>query len=146
MATMRRQGRTFAVQMLYQLEMEPPVGETGFPAFWRGQGASRKLRAFTEELVEATRTHQAAIDETLRSHLTEWRLERLPVVVRAILRLAACELTILRSEPRAAIINEAVDLTRAFQDAESASFVNAVLDKFPQVPPPAAAPAGEEEG
>ena len=80
-------------------------------------------------LVNAALEHQPKIDRILTANLEKWKLSRLSVVVRNILRLAVAEMLILRLNPEAVVINEAVELTRAFMDEESVAFVNSVLDK-----------------
>lgn len=129
MVRLRHQARSFAVQLLYQAEVGQPGHAGSREDFWQNSGASRKARAFATHLVEATLRHQEQIDPLLRGVLDHWRLERLPVVVRNILRLAVCELRMIREEPAAVVINEALELTRAFMDEDSASFVNGILDQ-----------------
>jgi len=142
MPSLRHQARSLAVQILYQAEVLPPGGQGGgenpgqstaamLERFWQSNKASPKARQFAGALASQTLHGLEATDAALRTALEEWRLERLPVPVRAILRLAACELLQLRETPRGVIINEAVELTRDFVDEESARFVNAVLDKLP---------------
>ncbi len=128
MQTLRRQARSYALQLLYQAEVQGPAAPAVPEALWWNSKASRKARAFAAELVEATLANRDALDARLAAALEQWKLSRLPAVVRNVLRLAACELTVIRREPPAAIINEAVELTRAFQDEESVGFVNRVLD------------------
>ncbi len=130
MQTLRRQGRAFALQLLYQADVDAAATPETRERFWSGGRASRKARAFATELVEATLANRERIDAALGAVLAEWRLGRLPVVVRNMLRLSACEMLVVGSEPHAALINEAVELTRAYMDEDSARFVNSVLDKL----------------
>lgn len=130
MQTLRRQGRSFALQLLYQADLGQADDEGARNRFWGGSKASKKARAYATTLVEATLAHRRELDRALGEALEEWRLPRLPVVVRNVMRLAACELLVIGSEPPAAVINEAVELTRTFMDEESARFVNSVLDKL----------------
>lgn len=130
MQTLRRQGRNFALQLLYQADLGQVDDAAARDRFWDGSKASKKARAFATDLVTATLSHRREIDRSLTSTLKEWKLQRLSVVVRNVLRLSACELLVIRSEPPAAIINEAVELTRTFMDEDSAKFVNSVLDKM----------------
>ena len=143
MKTLRRQARAFALQLLYQTE----VGQTADPRsqerFWEHSKASKKAGRFARGLVEQTLEHREEIDRALTAVLENWRLERLPVVVRNVLLLGACEMRIIASEPVAVVINEAVELTRTFMDEDSARFVNGVLERLHRgveapLPPPAA--------
>ena len=129
MQTLRRQGRNFALQLLYQADLGQFDDAAARDRFWCGSKASKKARAFATALVTETLAHRREIDRSLNSALTDWKLQRLSVVVRNVLRLSACELLVIHTEPPAAIINEAVELARTFMDEDSAKFVNSVLDK-----------------
>jgi N utilization substance protein B len=93
-------------------------------------------RRFAEELVAGVMAHREALDEQLRIHATNWRLERMAAVDRNVLRLAAYEL-LYTDTPREVLIDEAVDLARRFGGDRSPGFVNGILD--------ALARAGEAE-
>lgn len=146
MQGVRHKGRAFALQLLYQREMGQGLGEEETELFWRHSGAARKARDFATELVEATSARLPEIDRELSEVLENWRLERLSVVVRNLLRLAYCEMAILRSAPFPVVIDEAVELARDFMDEDSAKFVNGVLDKCHPTdsggPPPPPVSAG----
>jgi len=140
MQTLRRQARSYALQLLYQADVHPGADGAARERYWEDGRASKKARAFATELVEATLAHREAVDAALGSVLERWKLSRLPVLVRTVLRLATCELLVIGQEPPAAIINEAVELTRAYMDEDSARFVNSVLDKVRQKAPEHAEP------
>jgi len=125
----RRQGRTYALQLLYQLEQNPEPVDAAKDRFWRGSHASGRAREFGTMLVEQTMAHREAIDAALNASLQRWKLQRLPAVVRNVLRLSYCEMLIVADVPFQVVVNEAVELTRAFMDEESARFVNSVLEK-----------------
>ncbi len=129
MQGIRRQGRSYALQLLYQVEITQQSEEETLGRFWLTVDASSKAREFALDLVRATLKHRADIDKRLGASLENWKLARLSVVVRNVLRLAVCEMLILKDTPPPVVINEAVDLTRSFMDEESAPFVNKVLDK-----------------
>jgi transcription antitermination protein NusB len=145
MQGIRRQGRSFALQLLYQVELSQQTDSESLGRFWMEVDASTKTRKFAEELVEATLKHQVEIDKRLTANLEHWKLGRLSVVVRNVLRLAVCEMLMLRQTPHAVVINEAVDLTRAFMDEESAPFVNKVLEKCWRADPQKIAAASAAE-
>jgi N utilization substance protein B len=84
-------------------------------------------RAFAKELVCGTVAYRSELDRWLASHAEHWRLERMSVVDRNVLRLAAYE--ILHTEtPTPVVIDEAVELARRFGGERSPAFVNGVLD------------------
>jgi N utilization substance protein B len=129
MQTLRRQGRIYALQLLYQAEIDPAVDEAQREAFFVKGRVSMKARAFATRLVETTLAGRERIDDALGEALEHWKLGRLPVIVRNVLRLSVCELLLIGEEPPAAVINEAIELTRTYMDEDSSRFVNAVLDR-----------------
>ena len=82
---------------------------------------------FMEELARGTVAKAAEIDKQIEAKSEHWRLERMPVVDRNILRLAIFELT-QQAVPAPVIIDEALELARRFSGDESLSFINGVLD------------------
>jgi N utilization substance protein B len=82
---------------------------------------------FTEELVRGTVDRAPEIDKLIESRAENWRLERMAVVDRNILRLAIYEL-MQRSVPGPVIIDEAIELARQFSNDESLAFINGILD------------------
>jgi N utilization substance protein B len=87
-------------------------------------------REYMRELVESVAEHRGEIDEQLDQSLTNWRLERLSVIDRNILRLAAAEMLYGKTEdvPPAVAIQEAIVLAEKYGTQESPRFVNGVLD------------------
>ena len=140
----RRQGRAFALQLLYQFDIHDPLDEAAIERFWAYQSASARARDFAMALVLGVRAERARIDAWLQGSMEQWKLSRLSVVVRNILRLAACELLVLADVPHPVVINEAVELAHRYMDEDSAHFVNSVLEKCwqagqggaPDTPPP----------
>jgi N utilization substance protein B len=129
MQGIRRQGRAFALQLLYQVEQTRQSDEESLGRFWLTVDASAKAREFALELVRAALKHQAEIDKRLTANLENWKLSRLSVIVRNVLRLGVCEMLYGEKTPHPVVINEAVELTREFMDEESVPFVNKVLEK-----------------
>ena len=84
---------------------------------------------YANALVEATGKHSEEIDARLVQNLEHWKLERLSVVVRNLLRMAVCEMIVLGDVPFQVVINEAVELAHSFADQDSAKFTNSVLEK-----------------
>jgi len=142
MQGLRRQGRSFALQLLYQLDISKQKDESAQNLFWEESRASEKARAFGEELVARTLGAEERIDALMTAALENWKITRLPVVVRNVIRLGICELVIIAEEPPAVVINEALELLRSYMDEESAKFANGVLEKVRELAalPHAAAP------
>jgi N utilization substance protein B len=143
----RRRARESALQMLYQSEVGRMSPQEAIGVFWRmappGDDApdaealgdepspnetDDDLRAFANDLVRETLARVDAIDQLLVAHAHNWRLERMAVIDRLVLRLAVGELLAHPETPPKVVINEALELARTFSGDESVAFVNGVLD------------------
>lgn len=129
MQGIRRQGRGYALQLLYQVDQTQNHDAEALGRFWLTVDASQKPREFALTLVQAALENQAKVDKVITANLEKWKLGRLPVVVRNILRLAVTEMLFVKQNPSAVVINEAIELTRSYMDEESVKIVNSVLDK-----------------
>lgn len=118
--------------MLYQSE----VGRAGVPetilTFWPASDPAGEvdedLRTFANRLVKETSARVDEIDRLITAHAHNWRIERMAVIDRLVLRLAVAELLIGRGTPPKVVINEAIELARTFSGEEAVPFVNGVLD------------------
>jgi N utilization substance protein B len=133
----RRQARLAAVQALYQLELSGgspagmaaelregrlPMGETG------PLDAEPDLGLF-DMLVSAAVERQEGVDQTIAAQLAQgWKLERIDSVARAILRAGVVELWAKRDTPAAVIVDDYVELAKAFFDGPEPGFVNGALE------------------
>ncbi len=86
------------------------------------------LTGYASTLVEGVRAHRDAIDEHIRATSHHWRIERMSLIDRNILRIGVYEILYIDDMTPAVAINEAVEIARRFGDTESFSFVNGVLD------------------
>ncbi len=86
-------------------------------------------RALVDELVSGVVTHRAEIDDLLTELSRNWRLERMAVVERNVIRIALFELRHVDSVPVSVVLNEAVELAKRYGPAEGAAFVNGLLDR-----------------
>ncbi|MGB2622592.1 MAG: transcription antitermination factor NusB [Candidatus Acidiferrum sp.] len=125
--SLRTKSREFAMQMLFQWDMSQQEPAKLEAKFWRAAKAADSTRAFANRLFEGAVKETAAIDELIVQQAANWRLERLAVIDRAILRLAIYELRITDTPPKV-ILNEAVELAKKFSSEEAGSFVNGILD------------------
>lgn len=124
----RRRAREFALQILFQLDFPAGEPEDRIRDFWAHRSAGGASRAYADWLVESVRTHGEEIDGLLRGASEHWRVERMAVVDRNILRIAAAELLYEPSLVPAIVIDEAVEVAKKYSGEESAVFVNGVLD------------------
>ena len=158
MAT-RREAREWAVQVLFQLELNPvksadelnvmfdefwatqlrlklekakePIEETTFTGKWRDRVGDKRSRKFAEGLVIGVMAHQVEIDELLKKQVENWDLTRLGGIERNVLRMALYEMKFSEKPPPVAVvINEAIDVGKFFSSRDSGRFINGILDKI----------------
>ena len=126
----RHQAREAALQALYLWEVGKTDPTSAIDTYFTEHKADAPdpVREFARTLVFGTVAEVAALDALIQSHSEHWRLERLAVIDRLILRMAAWELQHAADTPPAVILNEALELARTFSTDDSVRFVNGVLD------------------
>lgn len=117
----RREARERALALLYEAEQK---GRTPAEILAELPVAPDP---FTVELVEGVGAHGDEIDELLVQYARDWKLERMPALDRAVLRLGAFELAHLPEVPTATVITEAIELAKRYSTEESGRFVNGML-------------------
>ena len=130
--TGRRRAREAALQMLYQWEVGRASAYEAIATYWPAHDAEQPLadplRDFANALVRGTIDRVKEIDGLLSAHADNWRVERMAVIDRLILRLAVYEFLADRDTPSRVVINEALELARTYSGEEAVAFVNGVLD------------------
>lgn len=136
----RRQAREMALQMLYQRELGDAEPTQLLRAFdihaFRAETAdagvspraSELALDYARTLVEGSLAHQESIDRLVADQADNWRLERMPVVDRNVLRLAVYEMRFQPDVPAVVVIDEAIELAKKFGSEQSGRFVNGILD------------------
>jgi N utilization substance protein B len=131
------------MQMLFQWDISHQEPRRLVENFWRSAKATDSTRDFANQLFVGAAKDATALDELIVKHAENWKLERMAILDRAILRLAMHELRTSDTPPKV-VINEAVDLAKKFSSAESGAFVNGILDAFRKTIEPASSiPAAE---
>ena len=120
------------MQVLYQWEMNKQPVEDAISSFYDTLYSDEDEHQpgrdeFMEELAKGTSQMAGDIDHRISAKSENWKLERMPVVDRNILRLAIYEMS-RKDTPAAVVIDEALELARQFSGEESVSFINGVLD------------------
>ena len=128
----RRKARESALQMLFAADVVggAPRADELVRAYWDELGESEvegAAREFATRLVVGTLAHLEEIDERIRSRAEHWRIARMAVVDRNVLRLAVYEFLYERT-PRTVAINEALEIARRFSSYEATQFINGILD------------------
>jgi len=134
----RSVSRLAAVQALYQMEVSGATTADVIADFTAGKLPRETEASYTDAegdpelfkiLVEKAVDRQATYDRAIARHLSKgWRLERIDAVARAILRTGAAELEQRTDIPVAVVIDEYVEIAKAFFDGPEPGFINATLD------------------
>ncbi|MFQ6109061.1 MAG: transcription antitermination factor NusB [Candidatus Aminicenantales bacterium] len=124
----RRKARESTLQILFQLEFDNSEPEKAIKQYWKHRVASEQIREYSSWLVKGIISHLEDIDRIIQSVSEHWRLSRMALVDRNILRMAVFELLFEESIAPAIIINEAIEIAKKYSNEEAAVFVNGVLD------------------
>ena len=125
----RRTAREKAVQCLFQIDMaNVPMDDAIAMVMEDSDGDPQYLRYLVDGVME----HQQEIDAEIRKYLRGWKLERIPNVDRAILRLAFFEIMFEEDTPEKVVMNEAIEIAKLFSDEQSYRYINGVLSSFLQ--------------
>ncbi len=125
---MRRKAREYAVQILYSLDLNPVPAKEALRMFWDQNPAKSDTVEYATRLVEGTLENKKQIDALLSKHSSHWKVDRMPVTDRNILRLGTFELITESGVPPRVALNEAIELAKKFGTTDSSTFVNGVLD------------------
>ncbi len=141
----RRKARECALQILFQLEFNAGDPKDLIRVYWEYQKAAPEVRTYGTWIVETVLGHRPAIDAAIQAASKNWRLARMAVVDRNILRIAVSELLFEPTLVAAIVMNEAIEIAKRYSGEESAVFVNGVLDAVVRGLPPQKAGAGETD-
>lgn len=128
MSSLRRKSREMALQVLYQSEMSAAFGLGSFELFCGNFEKNNLAVAYARQLYLGVWGNLQKIDEILVAHSQNWRLSRMSVIDRNLLRLAVFEMQFANDVPDSVAINEAIEIARRFSTDEATSFINGILD------------------
>lgn len=126
----RRRSREFALQVLYQLEITKQEALRTLAQFQEHFSEGVERDDFVERLVLGVSEHRKEIDRLIEQYSENWRLDRMNMIDRNILRMAAFELLYCEDIPPKVTLNEAIDLGKRYGTDESGSFINGILDRI----------------
>jgi transcription antitermination protein NusB len=125
----RRRARECALQMLFSYDVTHSSVEELIETYWGEMAeAAEDVRVFANELVTGTISHLNEIDELIRLRTEHWRITRMAIVDRNLLRLAIFEFLYQPTTPMTVAINEALEIARRFSTHEATQFINGILD------------------
>ena len=124
----RRKSRELALQVLYQGEMTGQDNILDFEDFCAHFQVFKKSIPYASNLLAGIREKGGLIDQMIRKHAQNWRLERMSAIDRNILRIAVYEMSYQEDVPNSVAINEAVEIAKRFSTDDSGPFINGILD------------------
>ena len=126
----RRKARECALQMLFAADVSQTPPDELVRTYWSELGETdieESAREFATRLAAGTLAHAQELDERIRLRAEHWRISRMAIVDRNILRLAVYEF-LHEPTPRTVAINEALEIARRFSTYEATQFINGILD------------------
>ena len=126
----RRKARESALQMMFAADVINADSDVLTEDYWNELGETdvdAKTREFSNNLVSGALANLNAIDDKIRTRAEHWRIERMAIVDRNVLRLAVYEF-LFEDTPHTVVINEALEIARRFSTFEATQFINGILD------------------
>lgn len=126
----RRKARECALQMLFAADVTKMSNDVLTQDYWNELGEpelDEATREFANRLAVNTLTQLETVDNRVRSRAEHWRIERMAIVDRNVLRLAVYEF-LFEQTPHTVVINEALEIARRFSTFEATQFINGILD------------------
>jgi N utilization substance protein B len=124
----RRKARELAVQMLYQYDLSGNLPDMIIDTFEDLQKSKPNTREFAAKIFRGTVDHLSDIDGMIQAQADNWRLSRMAVVDRNIIRLSVYEFLHESDTPKLVVIDEAIEIAKKFGNDKSSQFINGILD------------------
>ena len=124
----RHQARERALQILFQYDIHGKPG-LWLDEFWKPLKADEETKVFAERVVSGVLEKKKDLDQLIGKYATNWKVGRMPIVDRNILRAGLYELFWMDDVPAKVTMDEAIELAKSFGDLEASKFVNGILDK-----------------
>jgi len=125
----RRTARECALQLLFQMDIAGEDAETAIPKFWQlKEDINEQVREFCDSLGRGYYENRELIDRIISENASNWRLDRMSVVDRNIMRISIFEFLFRDDIPEKVSINEAIEIAKRYGGPESTQFINGILD------------------
>jgi len=124
----RRKARELALQMLYQFDLSGNSPEMIVDTFEELQKSKPNTREFATKIFHGTVENLEALDDMIQAQAENWRLSRMAVVDRNIIRMSVYEFLHEDDTPKLVIIDEAIEIAKKFGTQKSSQFINGILD------------------
>jgi len=126
----RRKSREYALQALYLSDITQLSAAQAIKIILSGDDIEPKTKSFAEWITHGAAEKKTELDEIITLTAANWEMERMAALDRNILRMGAYELLYEKDTPPSVIIDEAVEIAKAFSTPDSSKFVNGILDKI----------------
>jgi N utilization substance protein B len=127
----RRDGRVAALQYLYAWSMNRPANiANDLVTFFENYDQPREHYTFGEEIIHGVIEHIDDLDARIKALAHNWEFDRIAKIDLAILRVAMFEMIYRKDIPPVVSINEAIDLSKQFSNADAKRFINGILDRL----------------
>jgi N utilization substance protein B len=124
----RRKAREETLRILFRIEFENTHAEKTLNQYWENKKASEEIKEYSNWLVNGIISNQPKIDIIIQQVSEHWRISRMALVDRNILRMAVFELLYEENIAPAIVINEAIEIAKKYSGDKAATFVNGILD------------------
>jgi N utilization substance protein B len=124
----RRKARELALQMLFQHDMSGNEPDMIITTFEDLQKSKPNTREFAVKIFRGTVDHLVELDDMIQAQAENWRLSRMAVVDRNIIRMSVYEFLHETDTPKLVIIDEAIEIAKKFGTQKSSQFINGILD------------------
>jgi transcription antitermination protein NusB len=124
----RRKARELALQMLFQHDMSGNAPDQILTTFEELQKSKPNTREFATRIFRGTVDHLGKIDEMITAQADNWRLSRMAVVDRNIIRMCVYEFLHEEDTPKLVIIDEGIEIAKKYGTQKSSQFINGILD------------------
>ena len=128
MSSIRRKARELVLQSLYQSELNGKPLSENFLMLREHFEINKKALPYAADLIDGLLEHSEALDQRIGEQTDNWRVERMSLIDRNIIRIGAYELSYRSDIPPEVVINEALEVARRFSTDEATPFINGILD------------------
>ena len=125
----RRRSREIILKLLYQKELNEQNPEDMLEQFWHEKEENEEVKIFVASIFCGVNESKDELDTWIMKYSKNWDLNRLSIIDKCILRLSVYELLHRKDIPPKVSINEAIDISKKYSNADAGKFINGILDK-----------------
>lgn len=126
----RRHARELALTVLFETEFQPGADAASIARIAVDENPGEDALSFLKELLASYRAHAVAVNAAIETHSNNWKISRMALVDRNILRLGAAEILNFADIPKNVTINEYLEIAKKYGTEDSSGFINGILDKI----------------